>query len=878
MKLSRLALFIALIAFSFTDRMQAADEKSPPNTFAVIVGAGEFKDAQIKSRSTAAKDAREIYDVFVDKSVGEVPADHIQLLINGKDEKGISKPATRANILAAIKTAVGKAGKDDRVIFAWIGQGASVSERTCLFATDSTFKDRAKDSITAADLEPELKSLKAKEVFVLLDLDLKAFDAGKETVLEPNVMDIVRTFLGIKEKDDAEPPQGRVVVLSGSGTNPVVTVDGKEGIFTSAVVKGLRGAADKDGYEPDGNITIDELTKYLENAVTDLARVHGKTEEAKQQMPIVLGRANHYTITHNPAVLNKVEDRLKKLDQLWKEEKIDKETREQGRRLLSRMPNLKSLQELRKDYQAVVDGTKPVKEFITAREKLLADMKLDDDAARSYAQKLMRGLEEYKKAYIKELNLGEMTANAIKGLYSRADQQLPADLTTRLTKLKDAPKSDLIDLLKEARLPLGKREDLDKDRDVELSLQYGIAKFVDPYTAYVDRERVEELDKEVQGFFTGIGVVIRRDLVKDALLVVTPIKGSPAYKAGLKAGDFITTIRREVDNNGKKLDAVEVTSTKGMRVQDAVKLILGKPGTKVKVVVERPGEAGTKEFEISRGLVEVESVLGYKRKSDDSWDYFIDPGSKIAYIHLTQFSRNSLYDMDKAVKRIEKEGAKGLILDVRNDPGGYLDVARDICDLFIDDGLIVSIRPRVGEEVSMHGKIESVYKDPNIEKPDYPFTSHTDFPMACLINGNSASASEILSACLQDHDRAIIIGERSYGKGSVQNIRRFSATGGEIKMTYATFWRPNGKNLNKASTKGTEDEDWGVRPNKNYTIKLSPEESAALSDRLRDWGNIPNRNSLSQEPEKEFKDRQVEAALSYLRGQIKLAGNKTAKK
>jgi len=319
-----------------------------------------------------------------------------------------------------------------------------------------------------------------------------------------------------------------------------------------------------------------------------------------------------------------------------------------------------------------------------------------------------------------------------------------------------------------------------------------------------------------------------------------------------------------------------------MKVQDAVKIILGTPGTKVKVYVERPGTQGEKEYEITRGLVEVESVLGYKRKDDDSWEYFIDPESKIAYIYLNQFSRNSFYEIDKAIKRIENDGAKGLVLDLRFDPGGYLDVARDICDLFIEDGLIVTIKPRVGEEYSMIGKNESVHRQRG--KPDYPFTSHTSFPMVVLINGGSASASEILSACMQDHNRAFIMGERSFGKGSVQNVQelkddRQQIDLGEIKLTTATFWRPNGKNLNKSSTKGAEEEDWGVRPDKGGLIKLTPQETGQLADRLREWGNIPNRDVQLKGPEfeknKDFKDRQLEAAIDYLKNQIKLASNKT---
>jgi carboxyl-terminal processing protease len=629
------------------------------------------------------------------------------------------------------------------------------------------------------------------------------------------------------------------------------------------VVAGLRGAADKEGYEPDGVVTVEELAKYLENKIPDLARKHGKTEESKQQQPAVFSRASHYVLSKNPAVAPKVEGRVQKIEKLLKEQKISSEVADEGKRLLSRMPTLKALQELRKNYQALADGTLTPKDFEESREKLLASMKLDDDSAESYAKKLLKGLKQFQAVYIKELNLGEMSANAIKGLYARADVKVPPDITERLAKVKDLKGSDLTVLLRDARIPLGKREDFEKDRDVEISLHAGIAKFVDPYTTYVDRERVEELEKDVQGFFTGIGVQIRRDLVRDALLVVTPIKGSPAYLKGLKAGDVITKITREVDNEGKKLDKPEETSTKGLKVQDAVKLILGKPGTPVKITYERPGDEKPHEVEINRGLVEVESVLGHHRNSDDSWDYYVDPKSKIAYVYLTQFARKSFIDMEKAVKKLEKDGVRGLVLDVRDNPGGYLDVARDICDLFIDDGLIVTIKPRVGEEVEMRGKAEP---------------SFTRFPMAVLVNDHSASGSEILAACLQDHNRALIVGERSYGKGSVQNIQPFKATGGEIKLTTATFWRPNGKNLNKASTKGTDEEDWGVRPSKGFTVKLEPSERAQLDERLRDWSNIPNRDLKQKEPDKEFKDRQLEAALEYLRGQIKLAGKEAPKK
>jgi len=149
--------------------------------------------------------------------------------------------------------------------------------------------------------------------------------------------------------------------------------------------------------------------------------------------------------------------------------------------------------------------------------------------------------------------------------------------------------------------------------------------------------------------------------------------------------------------------------------------------------------------------------------------------------------------------------------------------------------------------------------------------------MACLVNGSSASGSEIVAACLQDHQRAVIIGERSFGKGSVQTIHEFRPTEAEIKMTTATFWRPSGKNLNKPSTSGSEAEDWGVRPDAGYDLKLDRKESVDLFERLRDLEVIPRRDVAAKE-KPSFKDRQLELGLDYLKSQLKTASRPPQKK
>jgi carboxyl-terminal processing protease len=257
--------------------------------------------------------------------------------------------------------------------------------------------------------------------------------------------------------------------------------------------------------------------------------------------------------------------------------------------------------------------------------------------------------------------------------------------------------------------------------------------------------------------------------------------------------------------------------------------------------------------------------MGVRRRENDDWDYTIDPQNRIIYVRLTSFARNTFRDLKAMIDEEAKKpgGIKGLILDLRFNPGGLLDSAVRISDLFIDDGLIVSIRPRVGREYNFTGQSAD---------------SYLNFPMVCLVNGGSASGSEIVAGCLQDHRRALIMGERSYGKGSVQNIQPFELTGGEIKLTTATFWRPSGKNINKSSTKGGEDEEWGILPEKEHHLKLTPKERDELAEHQRNVEIIPRRDLPPAGEPKEFKDRQLELALEYLRSQIKTAARTPASK
>jgi carboxyl-terminal processing protease len=846
---SVVALF-AVLALVLPVR-SAEEPKTASHPYVVLVGISNYADKQIKPRLHAEDDAKALYDVLTNKEYLGVDPKDVRLLLGSDDAKRGSQPATHENIIKALHWVAEKADTNDLVLFAFFGEGGPLGDsgdRRCYFASDSTFKGREKDAVAASDIGDALKNLKSHRFTAFIDVNFKGYDGNAPGVAEPTLGQApYKEFLGDDGTEDHTPVPGRVVFLATNGLS--TSLDLKDhGLFAQAIVEGLKGDADKDGYEPDGSITVDELAEYLDKRIPELARENGKTKQEKEQMHFVLGgRSSHYVLTHNPNVAAKVEARLAKLEKM---KGLNEKYLTEGKQLLGRMPRLEAQRKLRKEYQALVDGKITEEKFEQARTAILDSMKMKRTDAADFSQKVLEVVDVIEKNYYKEVNKGDLISWAITGLYRSREEKVPEAIESKLKNPKKLTTTELNELLTDARQALGVREDLDKHKDIDITLVRMLS-HLDPYTTYIDPESKRRFKDEIDGNFTGIGIQIRKDSITDMLLVITPLKGSPAYKAGLEAGDIITTITRDMDSQGEKLPQPEVLSTKGLPLNDAVKKILGMPGTKVKLTVQREGLDKPKEFEITRGRILTESVLGIKRKDNGDWDYWVDPKNKIAYIRLTVFQKNSAGDMTKVMKELKGEGIKGLVFDLRFNPGGLLDSAAKITDLFIDDGLIVTIKPRAGKPYEFKGMREG---------------SLIGFPMVCLVNGGSASGSEIVSAALQDHSRAYIVGERSYGKGSVQNIMDFD--GGDLKMTTATFWRPSGKNLNKSSTTGKDEDEWGVKPDKD--VKLTSKERGELQDHLRDAEIIqPKGRPTPKEAKTEFKDKQLDEALKYLRSQIK---------
>ena len=363
---------------------------------------------------------------------------------------------------------------------------------------------------------------------------------------------------------------------------------------------------------------------------------------------------------------------------------------------------------------------------------------------------------------------------------------------------------------------------------------------LDPHSSYINNRDFKQFSRNNKGKFGGIGIQVGYDRSNRGLLtVISPMVGTPAYEAGVLAGDTIVKI------DGKKTD--------NMRIDEAVDLIQGDPDSLITLTVVHDGGKEPVEIPIRRAIIKVQSVLGDKRKENKEWDYYLDQNSKIGYLRISSFSETASAEVKDVLVNLQKEGVKGLILDLRNNPGGLLKAAVEMSDMFLSEGKIVSTRGRNQQEEVIDARPEGTM-----------FLPPEKYPIAVLINRNSASASEILAAALQDHNRAVVIGERSYGKGSVQNIIDLENKSSALKLTTASYWRPSGKNIHRFPD-SKETDEWGVKPNLGYEIILKDEERLELlldrSDRDVIRVKKPDAKKAEKKP---FVDRVLEKAIEYI--------------
>lgn len=375
----------------------------------------------------------------------------------------------------------------------------------------------------------------------------------------------------------------------------------------------------------------------------------------------------------------------------------------------------------------------------------------------------------------------------------------------------------------------------------------GMLSALDPHTIYVPPDKQEAFNDALDGNFKGVGIRLSQN--EDGQIeVITPIDDSPAWKAGVRPGDVLL-----------KVDGVSIA---GMRMTDVIPKIQGPAGTEVMLTMRRA--SGEVDLKMQRQEFVVPMVKGFQRNEDNSWSFWADESDKIAYVRLTQFTPETGEKIAAICRDMLSKGMKGLVLDLRFNPGGRLEEAEQIIDLFIKEGTIVTVKGRTKPEAKKMAVAEGTLPD---------------FPMAVLVNEHSASASEVVAGSLQDNRRAIVVGARTYGKGSVQEVLPLDANMGELKLTVAYWYLPSGKRVQKVK----DATEWGVEP--SVKVEMAPEQQAAVieaqlrAERMRVVTTAPVTQPATQPtmqsttqpttlPTTQVTDTQLEKAIEVVREKI----------
>lgn len=374
----------------------------------------------------------------------------------------------------------------------------------------------------------------------------------------------------------------------------------------------------------------------------------------------------------------------------------------------------------------------------------------------------------------------------------------------------------------------------------------GLVEPLDPFSTMVWPADKSEFDKSMRGEFSGVGIQI--SLEGGELTVVSPLEGSPAYRAGIQAGDVIVAI----DGEG----------TEKITLDQAVRRITGKADTAVVLSIRRGPKAAPREYELVREKIVIKTVKGYERDKAGEWDYLADKKYRIGYVRITNFMPHTVEELEASMAAMANQGVRGLILDFRFNPGGLLTQAIDMSDLFLADGVIVSTKGRA---------------TPEITEKAHAGGTNRDLPLVVLVNDFSASAAEIVTGALSDHNRAIVVGERTFGKGSVQNVIPVGARPGEkdapayLKLTTAGYFLPSGRSLHRHEDSKT----WGVEP--GVPVKVTRDEVADILDLRRESDVIHQPGEVattrpagptSRPADHVRQDPQLEAGLMVMRAEL----------
>jgi carboxyl-terminal processing protease len=324
-------------------------------------------------------------------------------------------------------------------------------------------------------------------------------------------------------------------------------------------------------------------------------------------------------------------------------------------------------------------------------------------------------------------------------------------------------------------------EEVDDDQLVRGAIE-GMLHNLDPFSAYFSEEEYGDFQRHAAGSYDGVGIELGV-APGGELIIISPIEGGPAFSAGVLPGDQILEIDGEPAEN--------------LTPYEASKQILGNAGTTVTLKVRHTENGGGVEsFTLTRATITLHSVNGWSRNTEGAWNYWIDPNRRLAYVRVSHFIPETVGSLDKVVEESLTDGMQGFILDLRGNPGGLLESAVEMADRFLDDGIIVTTRGRWSQADQVVARSEGTYPQ---------------FPMVVLVDRFSASGAEIVAGALRDHGRATVIGERTFGKGTVQNVIELEDHSSALRLTTAYYYLPNGECIHRTQQAEKEGK-WGVEP------------------------------------------------------------------
>jgi len=368
------------------------------------------------------------------------------------------------------------------------------------------------------------------------------------------------------------------------------------------------------------------------------------------------------------------------------------------------------------------------------------------------------------------------------------------------------------------------------DRLVDGAIR-GMMLQLDPYSGYIAPEELPAFERRSRGDFSGVGLEL--GAWGGQIVVISPVEGSAAARAGVKAGDLIGSV------DGTTLDGRSVFDVEGM--------LSGPAGTRVTLELRRADPVAAKMLTLTRGPVHLKTVRGFHRERQTGrWDFMIDKAAGTAYLRVSNFRENTMTDFDAALREVLDAGARSLILDLRFNPGGLMRSAVEMADRFLDSGVIVSTvtRLRAIEE----------YKA-------VPEGTVHNIRLVILVNGGSASSAEIVAGSLQARGRATIVGERSFGKGSVQHLIHLRGHAAAIKLTVAYYRLPNGRIIHRTAANAASD-SWGIKPDVVVTLDDAERDAIRVSRQALDSFAAGDGTAESAgDSEELLQDRQLSAAL-----------------